>query len=238
MSALVLRLGGPAQSWGGHSIFQDTHPTETVPTRSALLGLVAASLGFARGQWPDWLFDTKFTVRVDSPGALRTDFHTISAMPERLSTHLARSLTILTGKKVADGRSVTRYIMQSNGKDKWASATSVSHREFLSGAEFIVAIEHPDRFDEIAAAVRRPHFTTYFGRKMFAPTFPFYLGVWERSGEEALASLPVAGAPDKVVGCLVHDVDADRTFPRTDALWLNGDTREGQLAWAKENLVR
>lgn len=233
MSVLVLRLGGPAQSWGGHSIFQDTHPTEVTPTRSALLGLVAASFGFERGQWPDWLFDTQFTVRVDDPGALRTDFHTISAMPEHLASHLARGQSIITGRRVADGESATRFIMQANGT-KWISRTSVSRREYLSGAEFIVAISHPTRFQEIVDAVRRPEFVTYFGRKMFAPTFPFFLGV---GPDTALTDLPAAGGRG-VMDCQVHDVDSDRSFPRAGFTQVVSGPREDQLAWAKDNLTR
>lgn len=257
MSALVLRLGGPAQSWGGATMFQDIRPTEIAPTRSGLLGLLAASLGFHRGCWPQWLLDTKFTVRMDNPGAVRTDYHTVNKVPARMVEHYRRQVVFLTGKvekkATAPVRDETAKPTKSGKKQKekvlgqfislrngepWSESTSETHREFISGGEFVVTIEHPDRLDEIAAAVRKPHFTTYLGRKMFAPTFPFYLGVFDGDAEQVFSLLPVLGEGQTAV-CEIHDVDSDRSVPRVDPVYAPAvPDREGQLAWAKENLVR
>ena len=48
MSGFLLRLAGPMQSWGEHSMFgeRDTLP---YPSRSGLIGMFAAAQGVRRG---------------------------------------------------------------------------------------------------------------------------------------------------------------------------------------------
>ena len=47
MSTLLLRLAGPMQSWGTDSKF-DERRTGREPSKSGVIGLVAAALGIAR----------------------------------------------------------------------------------------------------------------------------------------------------------------------------------------------
>ena len=47
MSTLLLRLAGPMQSWGTDSKF-DVRRTGREPSKSGVIGLVAAALGIAR----------------------------------------------------------------------------------------------------------------------------------------------------------------------------------------------
>ncbi len=76
MSGFLLRLAGPMQSWGEHSMFgeRDTLP---YPSRSGLIGMFAAAQGVRRGDPLDRYKELKFTVRVDRPGVRLVDFHTI-----------------------------------------------------------------------------------------------------------------------------------------------------------------
>ena len=76
MSAvLVLRLAGPMQSWGVDSRFT-RRSTEAFPTKSALVGLLAAAQGRRRSDPIEDLAELRLAVRVDQPGQLLRDFHT------------------------------------------------------------------------------------------------------------------------------------------------------------------
>ena len=82
MSTLLLRLAGPMQSWGTDSKF-DVRRTGREPSKSGVIGLVAAALGIARQdrQALQTLNGLRLGVRVDREGALLRDFHT--ARPEK-----------------------------------------------------------------------------------------------------------------------------------------------------------
>ncbi|WP_102127954.1 type I-E CRISPR-associated protein Cas5/CasD [Deinococcus planocerae] len=77
MPTLLLRLQAPMQSWGSRSRFDD-RDTELEPTKSGVLGLVAAALGVPRDNWTELepLTRLRFGVRVDREGVPRTDYHT------------------------------------------------------------------------------------------------------------------------------------------------------------------
>lgn len=75
MSTLLLRLSAPLQSWGIASKF-DTRDTAREPTKSGIIGLLAAALGRSRTEQLDDLRALRLGVRIDQPGALLIDFHT------------------------------------------------------------------------------------------------------------------------------------------------------------------
>ncbi|MGI6492868.1 MAG: type I-E CRISPR-associated protein Cas5/CasD [Pelotomaculum sp.] len=75
MSTLLLRLAAPLQSWGVASKF-DTRDTAREPTKSGVIGLLAAALGRSRTDNLDDLKELYFGVRIDQPGLLLRDYHT------------------------------------------------------------------------------------------------------------------------------------------------------------------
>lgn len=75
MSTLLLRLAGPLQSWGSSSKFNTRH-TRAEPTKSGVLGLIAAAQGRRRTDPIEDLLTLRFGVRVDQPGVLVRDFQT------------------------------------------------------------------------------------------------------------------------------------------------------------------
>lgn len=76
MSTLLLRLAGPLQSWGLDSKF-DRRNTQREPTKSAVIGLLAAALGRRRDESLSDLSERlRFGVRVDHEGDLLRDYHT------------------------------------------------------------------------------------------------------------------------------------------------------------------
>lgn len=75
MSTLLLRLAAPMQAWGSDSRFE-TRRTGREPTKSGVVGLLAAALGRSRADSVDDLCRLRFGVRVDQEGQLLRDFHT------------------------------------------------------------------------------------------------------------------------------------------------------------------
>jgi CRISPR system Cascade subunit CasD len=80
---LVFQLYGPMAAWGDIAV-GEVRPGVIRPSKSAVLGLVAASLGIKREQEDELRKLTEgygFAVRVDQPGAPLTDYHTIQVPP-------------------------------------------------------------------------------------------------------------------------------------------------------------
>mgnify|MGYP000855906933 CR=1 FL=1 len=90
MSTLLLRLAAPLQSWGVASKF-DTRDTAREPTKSGVIGLIAAALGCSRtdsgdaAKWLEKLKDLNFAVRVDQTGVLLRDYHTAKKLKDQTS---------------------------------------------------------------------------------------------------------------------------------------------------------
>ncbi|SER29549.1 type I-E CRISPR-associated protein Cas5/CasD [Parafannyhessea umbonata] len=75
MSVLLLRLSGPMQAWGDSSRFV-MRTTRREPTKSGVVGLLAAALGRSREESIEDIASLEFGVRADQPGQLLSDFQT------------------------------------------------------------------------------------------------------------------------------------------------------------------
>lgn len=77
MSVLTLRLAGPLQSWGASARFT-RRTTEPAPTKSGVIGMLAAAAGIQRGDDArlEPLAALRFGVRIDQPGTRVRDFQT------------------------------------------------------------------------------------------------------------------------------------------------------------------
>lgn len=75
MSVLLLRLSGPMQAWGVQSRF-GVRDTGREPSKSGVIGLLAAALGRPRSASVDDLAALRMGVRVDREGVLLRDYHT------------------------------------------------------------------------------------------------------------------------------------------------------------------
>ncbi len=149
MSTLLLRLAGPLQSWGVQSRFT-IRDTGLEPSKSGVVGLLAAALGRPRTASLEDLAALKMGVRVDREGTLRMDYHTVGG------THRAGEKY---GVALADGSGMRAI---------------TSQRYYLADAHFLVGLECPDdaflrRLDE---ALARPRWPLYLGRKAFVPSRP------------------------------------------------------------------
>ncbi len=79
MSTLLIRLAGPMQAWGDSSHFT-RRTTRSEPTKSGVIGLLAAAQGRRRTDPIEDLAALRFAVRVDQPGRLQRDFQTARSM--------------------------------------------------------------------------------------------------------------------------------------------------------------
>lgn len=75
MTVLLLRLAGPLQSWGTSSRFVRRN-TDRAPSRSGIIGLLAAAQGRRRTDSIEDLLTLRIGVRIEQPGRLERDFHT------------------------------------------------------------------------------------------------------------------------------------------------------------------
>lgn len=75
MPSLLLKLSGPLQSWGTQSRYRRRDAGHE-PSKSGVVGLIAAALGRARTEPVDDLASLNFAVRVDAPGTLVRDYQT------------------------------------------------------------------------------------------------------------------------------------------------------------------
>lgn len=225
---LVLRFAGAAQSWASSPLAVKS--TEGVPTRSGVLGLFGAALGLARPPFPVWMRQLTVDARVDNPGTVVVDFQTVSRPPADIIASRTRHRLITslgTDLKAAD------FTVPNGEGEKWSGTTMVTERAFLSGAEFIIAVQHPDdaRLDELSDALLQPVFMTYLGRKAFAPAFPFHLGIHHGDSAQVLDRLPTSETSGRRLA--VHRIARDRNYPSSYATPAAARTRTELLnGWA------
>lgn len=145
---LLLKIDGVMQGWGGHT-YEDWRPTELFPTRSGLLGLLGACLGIERQ-------DTKGLNNLAASVifTVRTDFRCGENGKPLKSLRLCDYHTIEHARKV-DGKANENPVQ--------------SYRWYLFDALFTVAAEElpaaPIPLDDIAAALMKPHYTPFLGRR-------------------------------------------------------------------------
>ena len=146
MPTLLLRLVGPMQSWGTTSRF-DQRDTGKEPSKSGVMGLLAAAMGIERENWPELEPLTRFSmgVRHDRPGVPKRDYQTAGC---------AESDTVIK----ADG---------TQSKDG-----VVSQRFYLADAAFLVGLVCEERslLERIHAALRDPIWPLALGRKSHVPS--------------------------------------------------------------------
>jgi len=176
-AGILLHLAGPLQSWGTHSAFNE-RDTARFPTRSGIIGLLAACLGRRRGEPVDDLARLSLTTRTDRPGVLLRDLHTVGGgLPAK------GTVTTAEGKK----RPPTQ-------------GTLLSHRSYLADAAFTAAVTGNDTalLRECAEALRHPVWQPYLGRRSCPPEGPLLIGLLGDPLHH-LVHLPLArtGAPPR-----------------------------------------
>jgi CRISPR system Cascade subunit CasD len=162
MEFLLLTLYAPLVSWGDIAV-GEARGSWVQPSRSAILGLIAAALGITRDdQEAHNALDSGygFAVRLDAPGTPVTDYHT------------AQAVAASAVKRVAERGPITRATLL-NTSDR---ATIISRRAYRQDALATVAIwsraSGAWSLAHLAEALRRPAFVLYAGRKSNAFGLP------------------------------------------------------------------
>ena len=107
MATLLLRLAAPLQAWGADSKFE-TRKTGREPTKSGVIGLLAAALGLRRDEREALLRLTglRFGVRVEREGQLLVDYHTAKTQDQKTSyvtyRHYLQDAVFLAGLESED----------------------------------------------------------------------------------------------------------------------------------------
>jgi len=177
-NTIFLRLEGPLQSWGIGSRFV-IRDTAGEPTKSGVLGLLCCAMGVRRDQARPVLKRLnrlRVGVRVDRPGVLWSDYHTVGAGYGNITAAGKIKRTATTGEY----------------------EPVVSRRFYLCDASFLVALhgeaEDAELLATIAHGLMRPHWMLYLGRKACPPAVPIFnpsAGVGTFADlESALASCP------------------------------------------------
>lgn len=146
---LMFRLYGPMAAWGDVAV-GEFRPSHTHPTRTSVLGLVAAALGIRRHQEEELLAlddSIKLAVRLDAPGEVLRDYHTTQVPPaQNKVVHYTRQDELANDK--------LNTILSSRDYRCDAAATVVLHSQ---SEAFNLAV--------IEAALRQPKLPLYLGRK-------------------------------------------------------------------------
>lgn len=152
MQYLVFRLYGPMASWGEAAVGGD-RPSALHPTRSAVLGLLAAALGIRREQQTELteLFQAvQFAVKEYSAGVLVRDYHTAQVpSADRKRTHRHRKSELI--------------------EPGFKLNTVLSSRDYRCDGLWVVAVWLTEQakisLSALSDALLKPRFTLYLGRK-------------------------------------------------------------------------
>ncbi len=163
MPTLLLRLVGPMQSWGTTSRF-DQRDTGKEPSKSGVIGLLAAAMGIDRENWPDLepLTHLSMGVRHDRAGVPKRDYQT------------AQHIISADRSKIHE--------------------TAVTARDYLADAAFLVGVAAEDdaMLERLHTALRDPFWSLALGRKSYVPSEPIWMedAMQDVPLREALARYP------------------------------------------------
>lgn len=203
-SFLVFRLSGLMSAWGDIAV-GERRSIWAEPSKSGVLGLVAAAMGLCRDQDHDHqvLEDALgFAVRVDEAGNPLRDYHTAQAPKERRNLRWR-----MRRDELADGDNLNTVLSERFYRLE-ARATVVLwiKAEGVSLADLVTALNHP-------------HFGLSLGRKTCPLAEPLWPQIIEAEGlSSALAQYDQAREP-KDEAVLRQLPRVRRVVTQTPAIW-------------------
>ncbi|MCB5082607.1 type I-E CRISPR-associated protein Cas5/CasD [Streptococcus mutans] len=158
MKTILLKFSGPLQSWGTSSHFETRH-TDFYPSKSAVVGLIAACLGYRRDDDANIqkLNELDFAIRVDQQGNLLRDYHTVK-------------------KYKKNGEIERTYVTNRYYLEDAVFIVAVSHKE----DEFV---------DTIVGGLKNPYFQPFLGRRSCPLPADFILRVTTEGVIDSLKKL-------------------------------------------------
>lgn len=165
---LSLWLEGSMQSWGVDSR-HSVKDTLNFPTKSAILGIVLASMGKSGEQ----------TELLGELGPL--DLQVMAyATPNVKPTTLNDFHMVGSNYDLTDEWQALFQTKKYSGKSPVGSGAKLTYRRYLLDACFGVVIEVPDHLkDEIIQGLSNPVYDVYLGRKSCVPTDFIYKGEFD-----------------------------------------------------------
>lgn len=159
MKTILLKFAGPLQSRGTNSHFE-TRQTDLYPSKSAVIGLIAASFGYKRDEDSKIkkLNELTYAVRIDQQGNLLRDYH----IAKKFKNNGDFDRTYVTN----------RYYLEDA-----IFIVALSHDD----EKFI---------EEIYENIKNPYFQTFMGRRSCPPSVDLLLGVFEDEIIDILKSYP------------------------------------------------
>lgn len=204
---LVFQLYAPMVSWGEEAVGEIRH-TSAIPTRSALLGLLAAALGIRRDE-EDRLnvFNQHYHLAVRSLSAqtrwLR-DYHSVMMPRENKKYRYA----------------TRRDELCMAGPDKLE--TIITQREYHCDGYWHVAVsalpDAPETLERVQAALLSPHFPLYVGRKACPLSLPLAPRLMTGSLKEVFTQAGRELQPVELVALFDHHGRFDWDDPEESSL--------------------
>lgn len=200
---LVFRLYAPMASWGEAAV-GETRPTATYPSRSAILGFIGAALGIRRddddGQH-QLRKGLQVAIKQRSPGLLMRDYHTVQVPSSQSKvSHRTRREELAVPKEALN--------------------TILSSRDYRCDGLWSVAVRLAPNaawtLEELKAALEKPRFPLYLGRKacpLAAPLVPTVVEAshWRQALDHCFES---ALDPERTWLALVGNEEKDKRLLR------------------------
>ncbi len=203
MKSVVLRLEGPMQAWGTRGRYS-IRDTDAEPSKSGVIGLLGCAMGMRRDDRNtlDQLRRLSMAVRVDRPGRVIRDLHTVGAGKFRGAPHSMWGL----GDK-----------------------TVLTQRYYLVDAAFTVALGGDDSslVERIAAAIQEPVWPLFLGRRSCAPSETVFLAIHAGPPVDAVRMAPLArGAGARVRLVIDAPAGSTTTLRPDDPISVVSDNRQ------------
>lgn len=172
-ACLALLLDGPMQSWGYTSRFE-RRTTALHPTRSGVIGLIAAAMGIDKHGSDEASQLARFRpLHVTTVTLPRRNHRGDELLIRRLEDYHTVAFTREAG---ANSSRAAKLLAKARGPitaEDRGSEIKQTNRHYLLDARFGVLLEGPaSLLDEIAAALRNPKWGIWFGRKSCLPASP------------------------------------------------------------------
>lgn len=159
MRTILLKFSGPLQAWGTDSHF-NTRYTDDHPSKSGLIGMIAAGLGYRR--YDDGILEQLnklgFAVRADQPGQILRDYHTVR-------------------KNAPNGKFERTYVT-----NRYYLQDAVLLVALSSDDDKLI--------EAVIDAVKRPYFQLFLGRRALSPTADLFQGVVDGDAITVLKEYP------------------------------------------------
>ena len=159
MQTILLKFHAPLQSWGTDSHFE-TRQTDLYPSKSAVIGLIAASLGYSRDEDDKIreLSKLSFAVRIDQQGNLLRDYH-------------------IAQKYKKDGKFDRTYVSNRYYLEDSIFIIGLSHKD-------------DDFIRQIYEGLKNPYFQPFMGRRSCPVQADFILGLYDKDILRSIKELP------------------------------------------------